>query len=95
MLGAVLLLAGCGSGVQKQPAANASPAVDPQIRSLRAQLARARAERDAALARLHAVLKRKSAVTRVVVREPAVASPHLSDSGQPASRVFSTITTQP
>jgi hypothetical protein len=95
LLAAVLLLGGCGQAA-RQTAVKPEATVDPQIGSLRAQLARARAERDDALARLRELQRRKPAVVRVVVREPAVApAVHASDSGQPATQVFTTVSTSP
>jgi hypothetical protein len=95
VLGTVLLLGGCGHAAQQSdrlkmtmPAATA----DPEMSSLRAQLARMRAERDAAVARLHALTRRKPAVVRVFVREPAAAPAASNDSGQ-ATQVFSNETT--
>lgn len=87
-----MLLAACGHEAAR-PAATPAPTVDPEVRALRAQLAQALAERDAALARLHALSQRKAAVVRVVVHEPApAASPKAAgDSGQP--QVFTTLTT--
>ena len=94
LLVAVLLLTGCGHAAQ-QPAAQATaqPAVDAEIRSLRVELAKARAERDAALVRLHAALQRKPAIVRVVIHQPAAAAAHPNDSGQSATQVFSNVTT--
>lgn len=92
LLAAVLLLGGCGHAPQ-QTAVKPAPTVDPEISALRTQLAQARAERDAALARLHALERRKPAVVRVVVRQPATAAPRSSDSSQPATQVFSNVTT--
>ncbi|HEY1976074.1 MAG TPA: hypothetical protein VGG89_06010 [Candidatus Baltobacteraceae bacterium] len=92
LLAAALLLGGCGHAAQ-QTVAKPAATVDPEIRSLRAQLAQARTERDAALARLHALEHRKPAVVRVVVTQPAPAAAHPSHSGQPATQVFSNVTT--
>ncbi|MBV8153796.1 MAG: hypothetical protein JOY98_05205 [Candidatus Eremiobacteraeota bacterium] len=90
-LGAVLLAA-CGRA--PQPAASPAPSVDPEILRLRSGLAEMRAERDAALARLHAA-ERKPGVVRVVVREPVAAapSPHADESAQPPNRVFTNLST--
>lgn len=94
LFAAVLLLGGCGHA-PAQTAAKPAATVDPEIHALRVQLALARAERDAALARLHALERRKPAVVRVVERQPppAAAAPHSSDSGQSATQVFSTTST--
>ena len=89
-LAAALLLVGCGHAAQ---AAKPAATVDPEVRALRAQLAKARAERDAALARLHAALQRKPGVIRVVVAEPAAAARHHVNSAQPTTQVFSSVTT--
>src|SRR6185437_5887601 len=74
LLAAVLLLGGCGHAAQ-QTAVKPTATVDPELLRLRVQLVQARAERDAALARLHALERRKPAVVRVVVRQPATGVP--------------------
>jgi outer membrane murein-binding lipoprotein Lpp len=91
-----LLLGGCASGAQR-PAAAPARTVDPEVHALRIQLAAMRAERDAALAQLRAMMRQKPQVVRVVVPAPVAVSPHrpANDESQAGARVFTTLSTQP
>jgi hypothetical protein len=97
VLAVAILLAGCTHQGAPRPTSSPAPRIDPEILALRAQLKRALAERDAALAQLRALQRRPQTVVTVVqTAAPAVSAPRAragdaSQSQQP--HVFRTLTT--